>query len=176
MTSVKNLRYILRECLVITCLASFFLCITLSPCFSYDLKDKVKEFTLKNGLKVLIVERHASPTVSLYISHETGAVNEGDGHTGTAHILEHMMFKGTETLGTKNFEEEKRILRKIHDAGNALDAELIKGEGADVRKTENLRKQLEILQREAGKWSIPNEIDRTKYQVKPKLNPNLVGA
>jgi predicted Zn-dependent peptidase len=160
MTSVKNLRYILRECLVITCLASFFLCITLSPCFSYDLKDKVKEFTLKNGLKVLIVERHASPTVSLYISHETGAVNEGDGHTGTAHILEHMMFKGTETIGTKNFKEEERILQKIHDVGDALDTELMKGESVNGQKIKDLRKQLETLQREAGRWSIPGEIDR----------------
>ena len=150
MTSVRNLRYILRECLVITCLASFFLCITLSPCLSYDLKDKVKEFTLKNGLKVLIVERHASPTVSLYISHETGAVDEGDGHTGTAHILEHMMFKGTETIGTKNFKEEERILQKIHDVGDALDTELMKGESVDGQKIKDLRKQLETLQREAG--------------------------
>ena len=160
MTSVRNLRYILRKCLVITCLASLFLCITLSPCFSYDLKDKVKEFTLKNGLKVLIVERHASPTVSLYISHETGAVDEGDGHTGTAHILEHMMFKGTETIGTKNFKEEERILQKIHDVGDALDTELMKGESVDGQKIKDLRKQLETLQREAGRWSIPGEIDR----------------
>ncbi len=156
----KSLRHTLLECFVITCLASFFLCITLGPCSAYDLKDKVKEFTLKNGLKVLIVERHASPTASLYISHETGAVDEGDCHTGTAHILEHMMFKGTETIGTKNFEEEKCILRKIHDVGNTLDTELMKGESADVQKTENLRRQLDTLQKEAGKWSIPSEIDR----------------
>jgi len=160
MTSEKTLRHIFLECLVITCLASFLLCITLSPCSAYDLKEKVKEFTLKNGLKVLIVERHASPTVSLYISHDTGAVDEGDGHTGTAHILEHMMFKGTETIGTKNFEEENRILQKIHDMGNALDTELMKRKSADVQKTESLRKQLEILQRKAGEWSIPSEIDR----------------
>jgi len=160
MASGKNPRHILLECLVITCLAAFFLCITLRPCPAYDLKDKVKEFTLKNGLKVLIVERHVSPTVSLYISHETGAADEEDGHTGTAHILEHMMFKGTETIGTKNFEEEKRILRKIHDVGNALDTETMKGKSADGQKIKDLRKQLKTLQQEAGKWSIPSEIDR----------------
>ena len=160
MTSGNNLRHILLECLAITCLASFLLYITLTPCSAYDLKDKVKEFTLKNGLKVLIVERHASPTVSLYISHDTGAVDEEDGHTGTAHILEHMMFKGTETIGTKNFEEEKRILRKIHDVGNTLDTELMKGESTDGQKIKDLRKQLETLQQEARKWSIPGEIDR----------------
>jgi len=160
MTSGKNLRHILIRSLATTCLVSFFLCITLRPCSAYDLKDKVKEFTLKNGLKVLIVERHASPTVSLYISHKTGAVDEEDSHTGTAHILEHMMFKGTETIGTRNFKEEKRILPKIHDVGNALDTELMRGESADEQKIEGLRKQLETLQREAGRWSISGEIDR----------------
>jgi len=105
MTSGTTFRHALRECLAITCLASILICTTLGPCSAYDLKNRVKEFKLKNGLKVLIVERHASPTVSLYISHEAGAVDEEDGHTGTAHILEHMMFKGTETIGTKDFQK-----------------------------------------------------------------------
>ena len=160
MTSGTTFRHALCKGLAITCLASILICITLNPCLAYDLKNKVKEFTLQNGLKVLIVERHASPTVSLYISHEAGAVDEEDGHTGTAHILEHMMFKGTETIGTKDFQKEKHILRKVHDIGNALDAELMKGESADVRKIENLRKQLETHQQEAGKLSIPSETDR----------------
>jgi predicted Zn-dependent peptidase len=71
--------------------------------FSYDLEKKVISYTLGNGLKVLMVERHLSPTVSFYIRHRVGAVDEADGRTGTAHLLEHMLFKGTQTIGTKNF-------------------------------------------------------------------------
>ena len=48
-----------------------------------------------------MVERHLSPTVSLYIRHRAGAVDERDGKTGTAHLLEHMLFKGTRTIGTR---------------------------------------------------------------------------
>ena len=130
------------------------------PCAAYDLEEKVKEYSLKNGLRLLIVERHTSPTVSLYISHPAGAVDEEDGHTGAAHILEHMMFKGTKTIGTTNFEKERGILQKIHDTGNALDHERMKGEQADAQKIKTLSERLDTLQQEAGKWSIPGEIDR----------------
>ncbi len=156
----NNFRNIIFKYFIILFAAAFLLCITSGLSCAYDLKDKVREFTLENGLKVLIVERHASPTVALYISHETGATDERDGCTGTAHILEHMMFKGTETIGTRNFNREKRVLREIHDVGNALDIEMMNGEHADTQKIEALRKQLWILQEEAGKWSIPGEIDR----------------
>jgi predicted Zn-dependent peptidase len=159
-TSGRNLHNTCMKFFILCFLISLSLFVTSLPCVAYDLTDKVKEFTLKNGLKVLIVERHTSPTVSLYISHPAGAVDEEDGHTGAAHILEHMMFKGTETIGTANFEKEKHILRKINDTGNALDLERMKGEDADVQKIQELSERLDALYREAGKWSIPGEIDR----------------
>ena len=146
--------------LAITSALFFFLFSYSKPCDAYDLTDRVKEFTLENGLTVLIVERHTGPTVSLYISHPTGATDEGDGHTGTAHFLEHLRFKGTETIGTRNFNEEKQILRKVHETGIALDREEIKGDSADGQRVKELRERLETLQAEAEKWSVPGEIDR----------------
>ncbi|MDB5101897.1 MAG: peptidase domain protein [Cyanobacteria bacterium RYN_339] len=59
----------------------------------------VAEVTLANGLKVLLKENHASPVVSWVVSYKVGSRNEGPGITGSAHLLEHMMFKGTKTLG-----------------------------------------------------------------------------
>ena len=56
-----------------------------------------------------MLERQLSPTVSLYIRHRIGAVDEDKGQTGAAHLLEHMMFKGTTTIGTKNYAAEKKI-------------------------------------------------------------------
>jgi len=160
MTSLKISLNLFFKGLVVTGVAFLFLCGALRPCAAYNLTDKVKEFTLENGLKVLIVERHAGPIVSLYISHPAGAADDETGHTGTAHFLEHLRFKGTETIGTRNFNEEKQVLRKIHETGGALDREEMKGDNADRQRIKELREGLEALQAEAGKWIIPGEIDR----------------
>ena len=160
MASARILSNTLLKGLVAAAVCLLFLCGIAGPCEAYNLTEKVKEFTLENGLKVLIVERHTGPTVSLYISHPTGAIDDEDGHTGTAHFLEHLRFKGTETIGTLNFNEEKQILKKIHETGNALDREEMKGGSADRQRVQAFRRRLNTLQREAGKWNIPGEIDR----------------
>jgi zinc protease len=58
-------------------------------------KTAVQEFTLNNGLKILVKEDHRAPTASVQIWYKVGAGNEYDGITGVSHVLEHMMFKGT---------------------------------------------------------------------------------
>ena len=63
----------------------------------------VVEKTLSNGMKLLMVERHDEPTVSGgWVAH-VGSANERPGITGIAHLFEHMMFKGTPTIGTTNW-------------------------------------------------------------------------
>lgn len=126
----------------------------------FDLEKSVRRFTLSNGLTILMLERHLSPTVSFCIRHKAGAVEEINGRTGTAHILEHMMFKGTKTIGTKNFKKEKKILDDVASTGNALDMERMKGETADRGKIKELEVQLKILQEKAKEYIIENEIDR----------------
>ena len=111
-------------------------------------------------MRVLLVERHTSPTVSLYIRYLVGAVDDGEGKTGAAHFLEHMLFKGTSTIGTKNFKEEERVLKKIREAGTALDRERMKGTRADEAEVTRLAKELKELQSEAKEWIVENEIDR----------------
>jgi predicted Zn-dependent peptidase len=128
--------------------------------WSYELEKKVKKFTLDNGLKVLLLERHASPTVSLYIRHQVGAVDEANGLTGTAHLLEHLMFKGTETIGTKNYQAEKKILRQINQIGSRLDQEKMNGEQADKKLLEELKIKLSELQKKHRTMILSNEIDR----------------
>lgn len=73
-----------------------------------------------NGLKLLVVERHTSPTFSAYLTLGVGSVNETDQTRGVAHLLEHMLFKGTKTLGTLDYEAEKIVLQKIADVGGDL--------------------------------------------------------
>jgi predicted Zn-dependent peptidase len=79
----------------------------------FSLEGQAKEFTLRNGIKLLLLERHQSPTLSLYIRFRVGAADENLGMTGTAHLLEHLLFKGTQTLGTKNYAEEEKILTRV---------------------------------------------------------------
>jgi len=125
----------------------------------FSLEDRVKEFTLKNGMKVLMLERHQSPTVSLYIRFRVGATDENLGMTGTAHLLEHMLFKGTKTLGTRNFAEEEKILSRIESVGMALDAERAKGEKADQALLKHLTEIFRELQAEHKKWVVKDEIE-----------------
>ena len=125
-----------------------------------DLEKKVIKTNLKNGLTVLMLERHLSPTVSLYIRHRIGAVDERNGQSGAAHLLEHMMFKGTTTIGAKKYSAEKRILDAIEKTGNLLDMEKRKVPKSDQKVIEKLSRRLKILQNEHKNYFIPNEIDR----------------
>src|SRR5512144_913966 len=73
-------------------------------------KVPVVEKTLSNGMRLLMVERHAEPNVSSgWIAH-VGSSNERPGITGIAHLFEHMMFKGTHTIGTKNPRRDLEII------------------------------------------------------------------
>lgn len=61
-----------------------------------------KETTLKNGLRVVTVEDHSAPVISLSVTYNVGSRNERKGRTGFAHLFEHMMFKGSENVGSGN--------------------------------------------------------------------------
>ena len=68
----------------------------------------VFETTLDNGLKVLLLEEHKAPVVTFHIWYRVGSRNEQFGHTGLAHLVEHMMFKGTEKIGGQEFSRRVR--------------------------------------------------------------------
>ncbi|MFQ6618985.1 MAG: insulinase family protein, partial [Fidelibacterota bacterium] len=71
------------------------------------------EYSLDNGLKLLILERHNVPVVSFLNYVDVGSVNEVYGITGIAHMFEHMAFKGTNKIGTSDYESEKEAIEKI---------------------------------------------------------------
>jgi zinc protease len=70
-----------------------------SAAASQEVKIPIEQFTLKNGLRVVLSEDHAAPTVSLCLTYDVGSRNELPGHTGFAHLFEHMMFQGSENVG-----------------------------------------------------------------------------
>lgn len=69
----------------------------------------VREVKLDNGMKLLLVVRKGSPNIAAGWIAKVGSVNEHAGVTGISHLFEHMMFKGTQTLGTKNIEEDLNL-------------------------------------------------------------------
>jgi predicted Zn-dependent peptidase len=85
------------------------------------LADRVIEHKLANGMTVLMVERHQAPVVSINMTFGVGGVNEQVGQTGLAHLYEHMAFKGTRTVGTKDYEKEKPILDELNRVGTELE-------------------------------------------------------
>ncbi len=121
------------------------------------LDEKVVEYTMKNGMKLLMVERHTSPTVSAWIRFRVGSVDERSDERGIAHLLEHMLFKGTTTLGTKDFAAEKPLLDKIEEVAQRLTAEKALRDRADSLKIAGLEKQLAALEVAASKYVIKDE-------------------
>jgi len=83
------------------------------------LEEKVKEFELDNGMKFLVVERHEAPVVFCAVAFNVGAIYERPGITGISHLLEHMLFKGTETLGTEDFDAESEFLEREDELAEA---------------------------------------------------------
>ncbi len=127
--------------------------------FAWTLANKVEEHHLANGATVLLVERHDSPTVAAYISFRVGAVNEPSHARGVAHLLEHMLFKGTKTLGTTDYPQEKPLLEKIDTLGEEIDR-LKNDPAADQQHLAKLRKQLAELQKKHSRLVVKNEFSR----------------
>jgi predicted Zn-dependent peptidase len=82
-----------------------------------------KEYWLDNGMQVLMVERHEAPTIMASIFARVGSSNETTGITGISHLFEHMMFKGTETIGTKDIERDREIMARLDALRDELRAE-----------------------------------------------------
>ncbi|BDV42008.1 peptidase M16 [Geotalea uraniireducens] len=139
--------------LVVCCMMMLFAL----PAFGAGLEGRVREYTLKNGLKLLLVERHTSPTVAAWIRFRVGSVDERSDERGIAHLLEHMLFKGTKTLGTTNYAAEKPLLDKIEATAQQLIAEKAKHAKADQAKIDALSKQLKELEAAAGKYVVKEE-------------------
>ena len=134
----------------------------------------VDERTLSNGMKLLMIERHHSPAIAGGWVARVGSVNERPGITGIAHLFEHMMFKGTPTIGTSDAKRDGEIIDQqevVRDAMRREEAKmrlaLRRGEIDDMTKPENKTKrylELEVefkeliaAQREV---LVKNEFDR----------------
>lgn len=78
-----------------------------------QVKENITEFTLKNGIRFIVLENNQAPVISFTTYVDVGGVNEPDGKTGVAHFLEHLAFKGTKEIGTINYEKEAKLLDEL---------------------------------------------------------------
>lgn len=70
----------------------------------------IRRVELENGLRLIMMKRSYAPIVAAYIKFKSGSADETDESSGIAHMLEHMLFKGTRKIGTKDFEREQKYL------------------------------------------------------------------
>ena len=122
-----------------------------------EIESRVTEFTLKNGMKFLVLERKKAPVASFVTYADVGSAQEVKGITGLAHLLEHMAFKGTDKIGTKDYARERVALEKVEQAYAALREEKRKGAKADPEKLKKLEEAFRQAQEEAGKYVASNE-------------------
>ena len=104
----------------------------------------VEEFTLPNGMKWLLFERHESPTVTAGFVARVGAVDEREGITGISHFFEHMMFKGTRVIGTRDIaldlrliEEQEKVQQEMRREMSAMREGLRRGRLQDIASPES---------------------------------------
>ena len=118
---------------------------------------EVREILLENGMRILILPREGAPTVSFTVRFGLGGVHERLGTTGIAHLLEHMLFKGTTTIGTRDPEAEQRLFPLMDAAHDSL---LLARVRDDRAEKERLVARVDALEDSARAFVESNEFDR----------------
>ena len=147
--------------------ATVILTLTANVTLGQDLASFEKRVTkrvLENGLTVLVVERPEAPVFSFFTHVDVGSDREYPGITGLAHMFEHMAFKGTDKIGTKNYKAEKEALVKVEQAYQAYDRERRKETGADEKKVAALEKGWKDAIAEAQQYVVENEFGQVIEQ------------
>ena len=135
---------------------------------------RVQEHVLGNGLKVLMVPRKGDPNVAAGWIAKVGSVNERPGITGVCHLFEHMMFKGTHAIGTKDIKKDLELLAQIDSVKSEIRKEeqaqiqrLRLGEIPDLTDPKNrtphhqqLLDELDSLQKQEKDLIVKNEFDK----------------
>lgn len=135
----------------------------------------VKEHFLDNGMRLLLVERHENPSViGGWVAH-VGSANEEAGATGIAHLFEHMIFKGSKTIGTTDAAKELEIMDRLDALRGQMEVEYSKLREAKRRgevegsiylpenrtpALEELSKEMKVLQDEQHEYIVKDEYDQ----------------
>jgi predicted Zn-dependent peptidase len=138
----------MRNSLFILCLLVF------SVSNAQETNLKLDSYELENGLTVYLNEDKGASSIYGSVWVNAGGKDDPADATGIAHYLEHMLFKGTQTLGTQDFEAEKPHLDKIRNLYDQLAQE------GDENKKAAIQQVINEEERKASEYAIPNEFDR----------------
>jgi predicted Zn-dependent peptidase len=125
----RSLSRFVRDCFALALLFVVHVSATYADVSSGALSamaEKVRFFTLRNGLRVVMYNRGTAPVFAGAVVVRVGGSDELPGETGISHMFEHMAFKGTKTIGTKDYARERELLERLEvlslasDAGNSL--------------------------------------------------------
>ena len=111
-------------------------------------------YTLDNGLKVYLAPNHETPRIQTYIAVRVGGKNDPAETTGMAHYFEHLMFKGTPSFGTQDYEAERPMLDEIEALFETYRKTTDEAERAAIYK------RIDSISYAASGYAIPNEYDK----------------
>ncbi|MBN1117813.1 MAG: insulinase family protein, partial [Bacteroidales bacterium] len=123
---------------------------------------KTRIYTLKNGLTVFLSPNADEPRVTCLVGVRAGSTSDPVETTGLAHYFEHMMFKGTEEMGTVNWEEESKLIAQIEAL---YEKHLATDEPAEKKA---IYKEIDRLSQEAAKYVATNEYDKLMTSIGAK--------
>jgi predicted Zn-dependent peptidase len=123
--------------------------------------DRVEEYRLDNGMLFLLLPRHDVPMVDGAIVVGVGNVDNPEGASGLAHMFEHMAFKGTDRIGTRDAAAEAAVADTLLRVGDELTAELRLGGAADSNRIARLREEIVTLEDRADAYVVPMEWPQT---------------
>ncbi len=130
-----------------------------------DFKNQIRRVELPNGLKLIMMKRAYAPTVACYIKYRSGAADETDESSGIAHMLEHMLFKGTRLVGARNYESERKYLEMVNLWARRLDSWRRAEETAQTEaekknaheQVEKWKRRLDMMNEMARQFMVPDE-------------------
>ena len=114
---------------------------------------RTKTIHLDNGLKVVMCEDHSQPEIYGAVFVHAGSKNDPAEATGMAHYFEHIMFKGTDRIGTTNWEAERVYLDSIDMMYDLLH------ETSDLAERQSIQQKINALSQKSADYAIPNEVD-----------------
>lgn len=134
------------------------------------IKSQVKEHVLPNGMKFLVLERPEAPVVSFHTYADVGSSNESYGITGISHLLEHLAFKGTKIVGTKDYAAEQPVMDQI----DRISMQLVREQTAvkpDSAKISTLQAEFDKFGKEAQGFVVVDQYtDMMREQGGPMIN------
>lgn len=132
-----------------------------------DLQAFEKRITTKvlpNGLTIIVCERPEAPVFSYWTFIDAGDVDDPSGQSGIAHMFEHLAFKGTHQIGTKDYSAEKKALDKIETSYAAYRSEQLKRVGQDPTKLKELEAAFKASLQDAQQYVVPNQFSEIAEQ------------